>query len=53
MSQPAAGGMVDTFRDFNRSTMVVIGVMLAQGVVLFVACLIADLTGAGWMKARS
>ncbi|MET4428621.1 hypothetical protein [Mycolicibacterium sp. 624] len=51
MSQPAAGGVVETFRDFSRSTKVAIWVMLALGAVLFAVCLIADLAGADWMKA--
>lgn len=50
MSQPVAGGVIGTFRDFSRSTKVAIWVMLVLGVVLFAVCLIADLTGADWMK---
>ena len=39
-------GVIDTFRDFQRPTTIVIWVMLAFGVALFVVCLVADLRGA-------
>jgi hypothetical protein len=44
------GGVIETFSDFRRSTKVLIWVMLALGVALFAVCLVADLTGADWMK---
>lgn len=43
-------GVVETFRDFRRSTKILIWVMLALGVALFTGCLTADLMGAEWMK---
>jgi hypothetical protein len=45
-----SGGVIETFRDFRRSTKVLIWVMLALGVVLFAVCLTADLMGAHWME---
>ena len=42
--------MRDTFRDFTRSTKILIWVMLACGLALFTVCLIADLLGAHWME---
>ena len=43
-------GILDAFRNFGRSTKLLVWAMLALGVALFVVCLIADLTGAEWMK---
>ncbi|WP_134084644.1 hypothetical protein [Mycobacteroides salmoniphilum] len=43
-------GVADTFRDFRRSTKLLILVMLVFGLALFAICLVADLTGAEWME---
>lgn len=44
-------GILDAFRDFGRSTKLLVGTMLALGVALFVVCLVADLARAEWIKS--
>lgn len=46
-------GILDTFRNFGRSTKFLVWAMLALGVVLFAVCLVADLTRAQWLTSYS
>jgi hypothetical protein len=45
-------GVIDTFRDFQCFTKVLIWISLALGVAVFAVCLVADLSGAEWMKTH-
>jgi hypothetical protein len=47
------GGVIETFRDFRPSTKILMWIMLALGAILFAVCLVADLTGAVWMKSHA
>ncbi|OHT86540.1 hypothetical protein [Mycobacteroides saopaulense] len=44
-------GVVETFRDFERSTKILVWTSLGLGLALFAGCLTADLRSAPWMKA--
>ncbi|MUL85218.1 MULTISPECIES: hypothetical protein [unclassified Mycolicibacterium] len=46
-------GILDAFRNFGRSTKLLVWAMLVLGGALFVVCLVADLTRAEWIKSYS